>query len=234
MLVLVLAFCLAGYLLARSSGNRVSWVRRFLRLAARVLGADVRVVGSPRESRVLFVANHVSWLDILAIGGATGTAFVSKDGVADWPIVGALARMGGTIFIARTSRAAARSQADALTAALATGRPATLFPEGTVNDGRTLLPFRAALFAAAPAAGVRVQPVAIDYGALAPAIAWGPDESALAVARRLVGRRGRLPVTLHFLDPVPDSDDRKVLAATAQAAITGALAGTTQPDRHPL
>ena len=233
-LLLALAACLVGYGLALPGGNTVPWVRRFLRLAAAVLGADVTVVGRPRERGVLFVANHVSWFDILAIGGATGSAFVSKDGVANWPVVGALARMGGTIFITRTSRAAARSQADALTAALATGRPATLFPEGTTNDGRTVLPFRAALFAAAPAAGARVQPIAMDYGTLAPAVAWGPDESAMAVARRLVGRRGRIPITLRFLDPVPDSDDRKTLAAAAQAAIVAALAGTTQPQPHPL
>ncbi|GGE75541.1 lysophospholipid acyltransferase family protein [Sphingomonas prati] len=221
-LVLFLLFCLVGYGLARPA-RRVAWVQRFLGGAARRLGADVTIAGTPLKSNVLYVANHLSWFDILTMGGATGTAFVSKEEVAAWPIVGWLARIGGTIFIARTSRAAARSQADALTAALATGRPATLFPEGETNDGTQILPFRAALFGAAPAAGVAVQPVAIDYGQAAAEIAWRPDETAPAVAARLIGRRGRLPVTLRFLDPVPSSPDRKQLAATAQADIEQAL-----------
>jgi len=233
-LLAILLACLLGHTLARLTGDTLPWVRRFLGRAARTLGADVTVTGHPLDRDVLFVANHLSWFDILAMGGATGTAFVSKDGVAGWPVVGWLARLGGTIFIARTSRAAARAQADALTAALASGRPAMVFPEGTTNDGRTILPFHAALFAAAPAAGVRVQPVAIDYGALAPEIAWGPDEPALAVARRLIARPGRIPITLRFLDPVdPAITDRKALAAAARAAIVAALA-PTKPAPLPL
>ncbi|WP_240499961.1 lysophospholipid acyltransferase family protein [Sphingomonas montana] len=229
MLIGFLLYCLVGYGIARVAGTPLTWVRRFLKGAARVLGADVTVEGTPLPANVLYVANHLSWFDILAMGGATGTAFVSKDSVAAWPVVGWLARVGGTIFIARTSRAAARSQADALAAALATGRPATLFPEGTVDDGRTLLPFRAALFGAAPAAGVVVQPVAIDYGTAATEIAWAQDETALAVARRLIGRAGRLAVTLRFLAPLAPSADRKQLAAAAQAAIDAALGDRGYP-----
>jgi len=223
-LLLFLLFCLIGHSVARVTGNRLRWVRRFLAGAAHILGADVTIHGAPREREVLFVANHLSWFDILAMGGATGTAFVSKDSVARWPIVGWLARIGGTIFIARTERAAARTQADTLTAALAAGRPVTLFPEGTTNDGTAILPFRAALFAAALAAGVRVQPVAIDYGAAAADIAWGADESALAVARRLIGRPGRLSIHLHFLDPLDPDPDRKRLAAAARTALVAHFA----------
>ncbi|HEX8447120.1 MAG TPA: lysophospholipid acyltransferase family protein [Sphingomonas sp.] len=221
----VLVVCLAGHALGHLTGRQRIWVQRFLAGAARALGADIGILGRPLDRDVLFVANHLSWFDILGLGGATGTAFVSKDAVARWPVVGWLARLGGTIFIAHTSRTTARSQADALTHALAAGRPVALFPEGTTNDGTTLRPFRAALIAAATATGVRVQPVAIDYGALAPEIAWKDEESAPQVARRLITRAGRIPITLHFLDPLPPSADRKQLAADARAAIVARLGG---------
>src|SRR3546814_2021161 len=42
----------------------------FLYLAARISGARVRVIGTPLKRDVFFIANHVSWLDILALGGA--------------------------------------------------------------------------------------------------------------------------------------------------------------------
>jgi 1-acyl-sn-glycerol-3-phosphate acyltransferase len=226
-LVAVLLFCLAGYGLERPFGRGERWVPRFLGLAARALGARVTISGRPLPRHVLIVANHVSWMDILVLGGATGAAFVSKDAVARWPVVGWLARIGGTIFIRRENRAAARGQADALAQALASGRPAALFPEGTTGDGITLAPFRASLFAAVapPPPGVRVQPVAILYGDAAAEIAWTEGESTGANARRLVARRGPLPVTLKFLDPIDPAafGDRKAIAAAAEAAVAAAL-----------
>jgi 1-acyl-sn-glycerol-3-phosphate acyltransferase len=224
--VAVLLFCLVGYGLARPFGGGDRWVPRFLRLAAGALGARVEAAGRPLSRNVLFVANHVSWMDILVLGGATGAAFVSKDDVARWPVVGWLARIGGTIFIHRESRAATRGQADALALALATGRPAALFPEGTTGDGKTLLPFRPSLLAAVapPPPGVQVQPVAILYGPAAAEIAWTDGENTAENARRLLARRGPLPVTLHFLDPIdPQIGDRKAIAAAAQAAIAAEL-----------
>ncbi|ARS26212.1 lysophospholipid acyltransferase family protein [Sphingomonas sp. KC8] len=209
----------------RLIGRPSPWVARFLHMTGRSFGLNVTISGTMVRDHVLYAANHVSWCDILALGGATGAAFVSKDDVAGWPVVGWLAREAGTIFVSRSSRGAVIGQADALGAALASGRPAALFPEGTTGDGTGLLPFRASLFASldrAPA-GVVVQPVAIDYGDTAAMIAWTDGESAGANARRLLSRPGRLPVTLHFLDPIEPAIGRKAVAHSARAAIEQAL-----------
>ena len=223
--VFVLAFCLAGYVLTWPLRRRIGWPRFFLQWFGEAMGLDVHVEGEPLGRDVLYVANHVSWLDILALGGATPTGFVSKDDVSGWPLVGMLARIGGTIFIDRESRRAVRGQADQLGQALGAHRPIVLFPEGTTNDGRTLFPFRAALFAsvAPPPPGIRVQPVAIDYGAAAAEISWSGDEELGPNALKVLGRPGRLRCTIRFLDPLPPSDDRKALAAQAQDAISAAL-----------
>lgn len=222
----VLAFCLIGYGLTWPLRERIGWPRFFLQWFGEAIGLEVRVEGRPLGRDVLYVANHLSWLDILALGGATPTFFISKDDVDGWPLVGTLARIGGTIFIDRESRRAARGQVDQLGTALLGHYPVTLFPEGTTNDGLTLFPFRPALFASvAPAPpGISVQPVAIDYDAAAAAIAWTGDEDLGPNAKKVLARPGRLHCTIRFLDPLPPSDDRKALAAQAQAAIAAALA----------
>lgn len=231
-----LALSLPGHGLHRLAGRPSPWVRRFLKLSATAFGLDVKVVGAPVSDHVLYVANHISWLDILALGGATGAAFVSKDDVARWPVVGWLAREGGTIFISRQDRKAVTGQADALATALSRGRPAVLFPEGTTGDGRILLPFRASLLASLDRVerDVFVQPVAIDYGEAAPLVAWSGGEPAGANAKRLLSRTGRIGVTLRFLDPIDPSIGRKGIARLAQEAIETALRNSgTLPPGHP-
>ncbi|MET0377126.1 MAG: lysophospholipid acyltransferase family protein [Rhizorhabdus sp.] len=222
----MLVFCLAGYALTWPLRKSIGWPRFFLQWFGEALGLEVRVEGTPAGRDVLYVANHASWLDILALGGATPTGFVSKDDVSRWPIVGMLARIGGTIFIDRESRRAARGQADQLGQALLGHHPVTLFPEGTTNDGVSLFPFRPALFASvAPAPpGIVVQPVAIDYGDAGAQIAWTGEEDLGPNARKVLERPGPLICTLRFLPPLAPSDDRKQLAAQAQAAIAAALA----------
>jgi 1-acyl-sn-glycerol-3-phosphate acyltransferase len=189
------------------------------------------------RDHVLFAANHVSWLDILALGGATGAVFVSRDDVEKWPVVGWLAGLNATIYVARQARREVHGQADRLRAALREGRAVALFPEGTTAGGDALLPFRPSLFASLfpPIPGVRVQPVAIDYGGLAEEIAWVGEEPAGANAGRLLRRRGTIPVTLRFLEPVePQSaGDRKKLAAYGRAEVVAALAAS-EPVALPL
>jgi len=222
----VLGFCLIGYALTWPVRKRIGWTRFFLQWFGEAIGLDVHVEGRPLGHDVLYVANHLSWLDILALGGATRTAFVSKDDVRGWPLVGMLAAIGDTVFINRESRRAAQGQVDQLGRALIEHRALTLFPEGTTNDGVTLFPFRPALFAsvAPPPPGVQVQPVAIDYGPAAPEICWTGDEDLGPNARKVLSRRGSLRCTLRFLPPLAPSTDRKALAAEAQAAIMAALA----------
>ena len=223
--ICVLGFCLAGYAVTWPLRRWMGWPRFFLQWFGEAIGLDVRIEGTPVAQDVLYVANHVSWLDILALGGATPTAFISRDDVGDWPLVGMLARIGGTIFIDRESRSATRGQIDQLGVALLRRKPITLFPEGTTSDGVNLFPFRPALFASvAPSPpGIVVQPVAIDYGPAAAEICWIGEEDLGPNAAKVLARPGSLRCTVKFLPPLPPSDNRKQLAPQAQAAIEAAL-----------
>ena len=213
-------------------GRRSPWPRKFLAWVGRSAGMRLEVVGTPLPSNVLFLANHESWLDIMLVADASGAAFVSKDDVARWPVIGWLASLNNTVFIARTQRNAVRGQADQLRAALATGQPVALFPEGTTEGGTEVLPFRASLLAAVfpPPEGLKVQPVAIDYGKAADDIAWLGDEPAGTNAKRVLSRPGKALVRIHFLDPIDPTDvpDRKALAEMSRSRIVEALGASAR------
>jgi lyso-ornithine lipid O-acyltransferase len=225
-------FCVPLHYLWKLAGARSIWPQLFLGYAARCCGLRVRVEGVPLMGNVLFAANHVSWLDIVALGGATPAAFVSRDDVEGWPGVGWAANLNDTIYVVRHARREVKEQADALRAALAAGRAVALFPEGTTEAGHEVLPFRPSLFASLfpPLPGVMVQPVALEYCASGDA-AWVGDESYGLNARRILSRPGTLPVTLHFLAPIDphQAGDRKALAATARAEVVAALAASAAP-----
>jgi 1-acyl-sn-glycerol-3-phosphate acyltransferase len=101
-----------------------------------------------------------------------------------------------------------------------------LFPEGTVGDGGRLLPFKPSLLAAVapPPEGVVIRPAAIDYGAAAPIIGWGTGEPGLRNFFRVLGRKGRTPVTVHLLPAISPDPDRKRMARAAHDSIAAALA----------
>src|SRR5688572_954663 len=82
-----LIFCVPLHYLWKLFGRRSPWPRRFLRYAGRRAGLRVTVEGRPLADHVLFVSNHVTWLDIFALGGATHAVFVSRGDVEHWPFV---------------------------------------------------------------------------------------------------------------------------------------------------
>ena len=117
----------------------------FLRYTAWVVGARVQVRGTPLRRDVFFIANHVSWVDILALAGATGTAFVAKYELSQVPVIGWLCRLNRTVFVKRENRMDVAQQINALKEALADNWSVTVFPEGTTTDGKSLLPFKSSM-----------------------------------------------------------------------------------------
>ena len=220
--------CVPLHYLWKLLPGRSPWPQLFLGGAGWLLGLRVRIDGVPLKDHVLFVSNHVTWLDTFALGGATPAAFVSRDDVEGWPVIGWAAGLNDTIYVARQARRDVHGQADRLRRALADGRAVALFPEGTTEGGHEVLPFRPSLFASLfpPLDKVRVQPVAIDYGPLAEEVAWVGEEPAGTNAKRVLSRKGAIPVVLRFLDSVDphEAGDRKALAAQSQAEVEEALA----------
>lgn len=227
LIALALILLIVPHIMWRLFDKHSPVARWFLRFAGWVSGADVVTKGVPDGRYTLFIANHLSWLDILILSGATGCAFVAKADMAPWPVIGWLATSNNSVYVQREARQAAHHQANALQTALLSGQPVALFPEGTTGNGLQLLPFRTSLIAAVTPApeAISIQPVALDYGSIAPDIAWTDDEPVGVNALRVLSRPGRFPVTIHFLEPLSHADfaDRKAIAAHSRAEIAAAL-----------
>src|SRR5690606_10613815 len=79
--------CVLFYYLWLALRRHNPWPRIFLGGIAWLSGVDVRIQGHRAGRGTLMLANHLSWIDIPAIAGATGTTFVAHDGLADVPFV---------------------------------------------------------------------------------------------------------------------------------------------------
>ena len=193
----------------------------------RVFGFRMRRIGTPLPGAVMFVANHVSWIDIVALHAYRMMGFVAKREIAGWPVVGWLATMGETIYHQRGSQESLGGVLHEMLARLRDGRAVGVFPEGRTRSGDEVGPFHARIFLAAVEAEVPVQPVALRYGDGASrqsVVAFGPAESFAANLLRLLGEPGcRADVV--FLEPIlpGDAEGRRRLADTARMRIVEAM-----------
>lgn len=219
----LLILCLPLHLLWAPFTEHNPWPRRFLKAIARVMGVRITVSGKPPGPGAMLLSNHVSWLDIPVLAGATGTAFVAHDGLARATWLRWIASLHDTVFIARDRRATVARQIDQVREAIRETGALTIFPEGTTADGVELLPFKSALLSALTPipAGITVYPVWLDYGMAASAIAWAGIEPGLSNFLKVAARREHLPVKIHFLEPIAGSalSDRKTITAAAREAI---------------
>ena len=208
------------------------------RRCCRILG--LRVERRGRQSRVhptLYVANHVSYFDIMVLGALLpGVSFVAKAEVARWPLFGWLARLQQTVFVERRGREARNHMGD-LRARLEAGDSMVLFPEGTSSDGNRVLPFKSSLLAVAEApvqGDLCVQPVSIAYTRLdglpmgrylRPFFAWYGDMELAGHLWHAAGL-GRATVIVEFHKPMTIADfaSRKDLTAACQRAVAEGLA----------
>jgi 1-acyl-sn-glycerol-3-phosphate acyltransferase len=177
--------------------------------------------------RGLIVGNHVSYLDVVAIGAQGPCRFVAKADVRSWPVIGGLLATGGTILVEREKRLAISNTVVHMRQSMAE-TPVVFFPEGTTTAGTAVGRFRPALFQAAVDAAVPITPVGLAYAVTggppgmrsrtADQVAyWGAD-TFLPHLLRLLGLP-EIHVGLVWGEPwLPGSDpmDRKTLAALFQ------------------
>lgn len=194
-----------------------------------VFGFRLRRVGAPLEGATMFVANHVSWVDILALHSQRMMGFVAKREISRWPVVGWLAARGETIFHQRGSQESLGGVLDEMQARLRAGRSVGVFPEGRTRGGREVGPFHARIFTAAVETGVPVQPVALRYGRGGSAqavVAFAPGEHFAGNFLRLLGEPAR-PGEVMFLEPIESGDGggRRRIAELARERIVAAMAG---------
>jgi len=202
-------------------------IRRWSRKLLDVLHVELRLAGALAHPNVVVVANHVSWLDIFALHAVGPVRFIAKAEIARWPVLGRLVAGVGTLFIERERRRDTHRVNQDIAQALADGDIVAVFPEGTVGDGATLLPFKGSLLQPIVAAAGYVQPVAIRYrdpdGMPSTVPAYDGDITFIDSFWRICGARA-LAIELIAGTPLPAwGRHRRDLAREAERVIRAAL-----------
>lgn len=207
----------------------------------KMLGLRISIDGSYRDSEYGFtVCNHVSYLDIFALGSIRPSVFISKHEVKDWPLFGWLSRIAGTIFIDRKSKKAALTALAEMEQMIKQKINIVLFPEGTTSDGYVLKEFKSPLFDLPAKARIPVIPVSLRYIGIdshpinskseMDIIAWYGDMKLLPHIWNVLGHR-QINLTL-FFNPVinehitaPETTGaRKILSSQSYENIKHGLA----------
>ncbi len=182
------------------------WAKKYWsKILLGLCGMRVTRHGDPvLHGGVLWVMNHISWLDIFFLNGVRATAFIAKSEIRRWPLLGWLVAGAGTIFIERASRHAVHKVGIAMQAHFAREQAVGLFPEGTTSPGLDLLPFYANLFEPARKAAVQIQPVALLYfhqGRRSDLAAFVGEQTLLESLWCVLSASG-LSVEIHFLPSI--------------------------------
>ena len=201
---------------------RAAWLHRTARrhLALLCIRPQVRGAFPPAG---LLVANHLSYLDIVVLAAQAPCVFVAKKEVAGWPLFGAFARLGATLFVDRDRRGGVASVADEMRAVLAEGLVLVLFPEGTSSGGEQVLPFKTPLFEPVLALGAPITAAAFDYalaeGSVADEVCYWRDMTLLPHLLNVFAK----PCVTAFLrigSPRVRTGDRKQVARALHAEVT--------------
>jgi len=203
-----LALLALNPLAARVRVGRVTFEKAMIRWwsgrLVRIFGLRIRRFGEPLPGAVLYVANHISWLDIELMHSQRPVSFVAKSEIARWPFVGWLASRAGTIFHRRGDTDSLNAVMGRVVARLRAGEPVGVFPEGGSGHGDRVGTFHARIFQTALDADVPVQPVALRYGRDGRqdrSVPFARKESFFANFLRVLGNPP-MDAEIHFLAPV--------------------------------
>jgi 1-acyl-sn-glycerol-3-phosphate acyltransferase len=213
--------------------DRAAWLHKWCKYTLPKVGVSVTSTG-PVPDRGLLVSNHLSYLDIMVYSAITPCVFVSKKEVKSWPVFGALATRAGTVYIDRERTADAHRVRNEVADALRGGMLVVVYPEGTSSDGRSVLPFKPALFQAAIEAETEIIPAHLRYsiedGDPGQDIAYWGDMTFFPHLLKLLGKR-RIDAHVTFAEKSIRAPNRRDACELAYAAVT-ALAGIATANLH--
>jgi 1-acyl-sn-glycerol-3-phosphate acyltransferase len=234
-LTVVLLAALAGVAVLPAAA-RVRLLRGCYGAVLRCLGVRLRVSGGLGEGGELIAVNHVSWIEVLAVGTLRPMRMVAKREMGDWPLIGGVARRSGALFVDRAGLGGLPATVAATADALRDGADVVVFPEGTTWCGMAAGPFRRAVFQAAIDAGAPVRPVAVVLrlpdGERATTAAFVGEQTLWDSLMRVL-RLPALDCELTVLPALAPSADRRELARRAGDAVA-AVTGVPHPATRRL
>ncbi|MCC6916840.1 lysophospholipid acyltransferase family protein [Nitrosomonas sp.] len=222
---LLQSFVLPYISATRQNRMASNWARKFLRILNIKLSLSGTLPVCDRQGAIL-VANHISWLDIVAILAVYPVRFVAKAEISTWPVLGRLCRNAGTLFIEREKRNDTLRINQQIAGVLKSGHSVVIFPEGTTGDGDVLRHFHASLLQPAVTTRTLLYPVAIRYsscdGSRNSSVAYVSVTMLQSLIQILA--EPEIRVELIFKEPVSGADrNRRELARLAEKAIARTL-----------
>lgn len=210
----------------------------------RLMGIRVITEGEILHGRnVVYLGNHLSYLDIEALGGLVIGSFVAKKELATWPFFAQMANLQRTFYISRSPQDAPR-ETKAMLERLDEGLPLIIFPEGTSSRGENILPFKSSFFEIFLKRDIRIQPFTISLlevdgkPASTPALrdlyAWYGDMDLEPHLWSFAKSKGAV-VKITFHEPVKSLsyDNRKTLCADCYEAVVKGLDLSPPPPYRP-
>lgn len=193
------------------------YVRRWAQ--ATLAALHVEVIAAHDESAPLptglVVANHRSFVDIPLLLSRFGGPLLSRGDVAEWPVLGWLASVGGTLYVDRSDKSSGAAAVRRIVTRLRSGRSVGVFPEGTTFLDDEVRPFLAGAFLAARQAKRPIVPVGLAY---ADASAhFGPETFGVHAENLFALPRVRVGVAVG--QPLEPSARTEVLAEAARQAV---------------
>jgi 1-acyl-sn-glycerol-3-phosphate acyltransferase len=199
------------------------WLRRWCRGCSRALGMRIDVTGPVPQGSFILVSNHLSYCDIFLLGAIAAPFFVSKAEVGRWPVLGAVVRSAGCLFLDRRRIRDLPRVIEDMERIRDAGIGLVFFPEGTTSDGSGVAPFRAPLMEVASRAKRPVHYGALRYEtppgsrSARSAVCWWGD---MTLVDHLWGLL-RLPnfrAEVRFGDaPIVDGDRKRLAERTHEA-----------------
>ena len=230
-LVLFALLVVIGLLITLLLFPLVSWqskrriIKTWSHWLLRALGVRLVVDRAPPAANLqgLMVSNHSSWIDIFATNAVQAVRFISKSEIRDWPVLGRLVTMAGTLYVERGNRSKINETNQSIRDAVAAGDLIGFYPEGTTTDGTYLLPFKTNLFQPAVDYQMTVYPVAVSYRQRGQKtrIASYEGDTSFGESFLSLTRATGLEVHVAFGDPIDGTTfgHRAALASAAQEAI---------------
>jgi 1-acyl-sn-glycerol-3-phosphate acyltransferase len=197
------------------------WSRAILWAA----GVRVRVHGMEKLASAgtfIFVCNHVSLFDILAlVGWLPRNNFIAKAELFKIPIFGQGIRVLGTVPIERENQKAAFSSYDTAAGRIRGGSSVVVFPEGTRGRTYSIRPFKKGPFVLAIKAGAPIVPVVV-HGTI-----------EILPKGRLLMHPGVIDVYVldQSLTTGLDYEDRDALAQTVHDQMREVMTNLTSTDK---
>ncbi len=161
-------FCLSGFSFDRARHSLTELIAWTCRCGLTIFNIKVETNKKVDidDKKVLIVANHLGYIDVLAISSLFPTSFVTSLEMKRTPFLGQLCQFGGCLFVDRKNRRKLGGEVEQLAEALKAKIPVTIFPEATSHNGEKIYPFRKPLFQAAINAEAAILPIVLNYTTL--------------------------------------------------------------------